>query len=113
MTVVAKVYGPVRAAGTRVEELEADKTIESGSYGVTGYLGIMEKGPTDDLISTYSKKDMLRKIGGRIAESLLPDAAQDFWDHSEGNGELHFVRVTDGTGVQAQLTPLHSPLGCW
>ncbi len=96
-----RVYGPVRAAGTRVEELEADKTIQGAVLGVTGHLGVYEKGPVGLLTSTFSKKDAARKLGGRIDDFLTPDAMQDFWDHSEGNGEYHAVRITDGTEVKA------------
>lgn len=97
-----RTYGAVRAAGVQVQEQETDKTIEGEIFGVTGYAGILERGPTDKLISTYSKSDFARKCGGRIAESTVPDCCQDFWDHSKGNGELHLARVDDGTGVQAE-----------
>jgi len=92
----------VRAAGVRVEELDTEKPIAEAALGVTGYVGALEKGPKNKLISMYGKRDFQRKCGGRIAESLLPDAVQDFFDHSEGAGEVHLIRTTDGTDVAAE-----------
>lgn len=99
---VARVYGPVRAAGVRVEELDTEKPIQEAALGVTGYVGALEKGPKNKLISVYGKRDFQRKCGGRIPESLLPDCVQDFFDHSEGAGEVHLIRTTDGTDVAAE-----------
>jgi hypothetical protein len=98
-------YGPTQGAGVAVIELEAEKILEAAPLGVTAYVGALEKGPTDKLIQTFSKKQFLKKCGGRIGtDGQTPDAAIDFWDHSNGAGELHLVRVTDGTEVKSSLT---------
>jgi hypothetical protein len=101
---MARRFGPTLGAGVVVEELPTDKLLESAPLGVTLYIGILEKGDTGKLISTASKRDMERKIGYRIDESQAPDAGQDFWFHSAGAGEVHFLRVTDGTERQAERT---------
>lgn len=98
-----KRWGPTQAAGVAVIEKEAERLLQPGALGVTAYLAVLERGDEGKLISTLSKKQYLKRCGGRIAESYGPDCALDFWDHSQGSGELHLVRVTDGTGVKAQV----------
>ncbi len=97
-------FGPTLGAGVVVIEKEAEKILEAAALGVTGYVGILERGDTGKLLQTFSKKGMTAKIGGRIEESAVPDCGIDFWDHSNGAGELHFVRVTDGTERKAEIT---------
>lgn len=97
-------FGPVLGAGVRVEEVEADRPLDEAPLGVTAYVGIFERGTTGKVLSTYSKKGVDKLLGGRIPESLAPDAALDFWEHSQGAGELHCVRVTDGSEVAASIT---------
>lgn len=96
-------FGPTLGAGVTVIELEADKILQAAPLGVTGYVGILTKGATGKLIQTFSKKQFLKKCGGRSADGQTPDAAIDFWDHGNGAGELHLLRVTDGTEVKAKL----------
>lgn len=98
-----KRYGPILAPGVGVIETEAGKAIQAAPFGVTGFVGVLEKGEVGKLISCYSLRDFKRKCGGRIDASLVPDAAEDFWNHGEGTGELHLLRVTDGTEVQAHV----------
>lgn len=90
-------YGPVLGAGTTVTEQLAEKTITPSPLGVVAWAGIMEKGPTDELIEVNGKNDFKRKCGGRIPDSYLPDCAEDFWDASRGAGKMFLKRVTDGT----------------
>jgi hypothetical protein len=99
-----KRYGPTLDAGVVIVEKEAEKSIEASLLGSTAYVGILDRGPVAELITTVGKKDMLAKTGGLIPDSLLPDANQDFWDHSEGAGVLFLYRVTDGTEVVSTLT---------
>lgn len=91
-----KRYGPVLGPGVVVIEKDAGKRIEAAPLGVTGYVGILEKGPVGELISCYSAQDFKRICGGRISDSLLPDAVQDFFNHGGGAGEVHLIRVTHG-----------------
>jgi hypothetical protein len=96
-------FGPTLDAGTVIIEKEAEKAIQAHALGCTAYTGILERGTVGDLIITSGKKDLLAKTGGLIPDSLLPDAAQDFWDYSKGAGILFLYRVDDGTGVKAEL----------
>jgi hypothetical protein len=90
-------FGPTQGAGVVVIEKDADKILDPAALGVTLYVGILEKGKTGKLLSTSSAQNMRRKIGFRIPDSAVPDAGEDFWQHGAGAGEVHFLRVTDGT----------------
>jgi hypothetical protein len=97
-------YGPTRGAGVTIIELEGEKGIEPGALGWCGYAGIMEKGPVGELILAPNKSTFVKKCGGIIDDSLLPDAALDYYSLANGAGGLALVRVTDGTEVQAEMT---------
>jgi hypothetical protein len=97
-------YGPTRGAGVTVIELEGEKGIEPGALGWCGYAGIMEKGPVGELILAPNKSTFVKKCGGIIDDSLLPDAALDYYSLANGAGGLALVRVTDGNEVQAEMT---------
>ena len=96
-------FGPTHGAGVSVTEREAEKTIQPGALGVTGYYGAFEKGAVGELIPLLGKKSVKRRIGGRIPESLAPDATEDFFELGQGAGNVWAVRVTDGTEVQSEL----------
>lgn len=96
-------FGPTLGAGTVVIEKQAERIAEAAPLGVTLYVTPLERGPTDKVISTYGKKELARKIGSRISGYDGPDCAYDFWDHSEGAGELHLLRVTTGLERAAKL----------
>lgn len=97
-------FGPTRGAGVAIIEVEGAKVIQPGALGMVGYTGILEKGPVGKLISVFSKAEFLKVCGGIIDDSLLPDAARQYFDNAAGAGGMHLVRVTDGTEVQAELT---------
>jgi hypothetical protein len=97
-------YGPTRGAGVTVIELEGEKGIEPGALGWCGYAGVMEKGPVGELIIAPNKSTFVKKCGGVIDDSLLPDAALDYYSLANGAGGLALVRVTDGNEVQAEMT---------
>lgn len=99
-----KRYGPVNDAGTVIKEKEGEPRIELSALGSTAYTGVLERGGVGVLISTSSKRDLIAKTGGFIPDSLVPDAAQDFWQHGEGAGVLFLYRVTDGNEVVATTT---------
>jgi hypothetical protein len=94
---MVKRFGPTRGAGTVVEEQEGDKSIAPGALGWAGYAGILERGPVNELMLISSKSELLAMTGGVIPDSLLPDAAQDYFNVANGAGGLALVRVTDGT----------------
>lgn len=96
-------YGPVLDSGVTVREKPAQANIPDAAYGTTGYTGILERGPTNELIYCYSKQDLVAKTGGYIEDSVLPDVCRDFFELGEGAGALILQRLTAGDEVQAQL----------
>jgi len=96
-------FGPTLGAGVTVIERPSEKPIEPAALGVTCYTGIMQKGAVGELIYCPTKKSLVKKTGGLIPESLLPDCAQDFFDAGQGAGALFMVRVTDGSEVPGEL----------
>lgn len=99
-----KRYGPTLDAGTVVIEKDAEKTIDESVFGSTAYTGVLERGTPGEVMITTGKKDMIRKAGTYMPDSLLPDNCVDFWDASAGAGVLFLNRVTDGTEVKSTLT---------
>lgn len=94
-------YGPSLDAGVVIIEKPPEPQIVPSPFGITSWAGILEKGPTDELIVTLSKSDFVRQTGGRIPDSLVPDAGEAFWKVGQGAGRLNLIRVTDGTGRKA------------
>lgn len=97
-------FGPTRGAGVVIIELEGQKSIEPGALGFGGYAGVMEKGTPGELVIATNKAIFNKKMGSLIPDSLLPDAAEDYYDLANGAGGLLLVRVTDGNEQQAQAT---------
>jgi hypothetical protein len=97
-------FGPTLGAGVALIEKEAERPITPARLGVTAYAGILEKGPVGEIFLVSKKTDFLRRAGSYIPESLIPDAAFDFYNLSNGNGELWLCRVTDGTEVASEVT---------
>jgi hypothetical protein len=97
-------FGPILGAGVAVVELEADKLIQPAPTGITCYVGKTLKGNTGELIACPTRADYLKKVGGYVDGSELPDAAFDFYNLSSGRGELFVIRLTDGTEVEAKGT---------
>lgn len=97
-----RVFGPVRGAGVQVVELEGDKPIEPGALGWVGYGGLLEKGPTNELIVLSTPDLARRRIGSYIADSLLPDSIYHYFARAAGAGGIFAVRVTDGNELQAE-----------
>jgi len=101
---VQRRYGPVQGAGVGVIELEGDKPIEPGALGWAGYAGILEKGDVGKLLVCPTKASFVKKCGGYLADSLLPDACFDFYSQAAGAGGLTLVRVTDGNEHPAEAS---------
>jgi hypothetical protein len=97
-------WGPTLGAGVVVIEQQAEKLIEPSPLGVTAYLGATQRGEVGKLNTTLSKSQFSKKLGSYVSGFYTPDCGIDFWDHSGGAGELHVVRVTDGTEVAAEHT---------
>jgi len=97
-----RVFGPIRAAGTQITELEGEKPIEPSALGWVGYGAILEKGPVGELIEASSPDIARRRVGSYIADSLAPDAIYHFFARAVGAGGVFLVRVTDGNEVQSE-----------
>jgi len=97
-----RTFGPIRGAGTQIIEREGDQPITPGALGWRGFVGLLEKGPTDELIWLSSPDIAKRRIGSYISDSLAPDAILDSFKTASGAGGVLAVRVTDGNEVQAQ-----------
>ena len=104
-------FGPTAGAGVAVVEQDADKTITPAPTGVNCYVGKLYKGDVGDLNLCPTRKDMLKKVGGYVDGSEVPDAAFDFFAHSNGAGEMIFIRITDGTEVASSITVFGRHLG--
>lgn len=100
---VIRRFGPTLGEGVVVEERAGDPRIQAGIFGVTAWSGILEKGPTDELIEIVSKKALLRQTGGIISGTDVPDNGEDFWDTSRGAGRLFLTRITDGTDRKSSI----------
>jgi hypothetical protein len=98
---VERTYGVTSAAGVKVTEEEIRGPIQAGRFGTGGLVGAYERGPVMDPIVMVGPKQQKRKVGGRLANSLAPDAVTDFWDNSGGAGTMVAVRVTDGNEREA------------
>jgi hypothetical protein len=99
-----KRFGPVRGAGVGIIEQEGEKQIAPGALGLAGFAGIMEKGRPGTLIEAFDKTSYNKKCGSIISDSLLPDAALDYYSLANGAGGLLLVRVTDGNERKASRT---------
>lgn len=96
--------GPVRGAGTVIEEQEGQKSISPGALGWAGYGGITEKGDVGELITAATREDYVKKCGSYVSGSLLPDACFDYYGLARGGGGLLLVRVTDGNELESELS---------
>ena len=95
-------YGPVQGAGTSILESDAEKTIVPSALGVTVHVGVYERGTVGGLNYAPKQRQFTARLGGRLTNGYVaPDAALDFYDTSEGAGELWCVRVTAGNEVKA------------
>jgi len=96
--------GPVRGAGTVIQEQEGQKQVEPGALGWVAYGGILEKGDVGELIVVQNRTKFVKKCGGYIPDSLLPDACFDYYGLAQGRGGILLTRITDGNELQAEMT---------
>ena len=106
---VTRRFGPVQGAGVAVVEREPEEGIQASALGVAALFGQFERGDVSTVASPKLNRvsglaGFTRMLGGRIAASVAPDVAQDYWAHGEGAGELVCVRLTDGSELTAELT---------
>lgn len=101
---VQRRYGPVLGAGVAVIEQEAAKSITPGRFGLTSYVGVLERGDIGKLIYCPNKRAFERKCGGLLEDFQLPLVCRHFFEHDNGAGALYLYRITDGTEVEAIRT---------
>lgn len=99
-----RVFGPKNAPGVRLEEQDGEKTIEPAAIGWVAYAGMTQKGRRGELSLCATKTEFRRRHGGIIPESLLPDAANDFYNLANGAGGIAVLPITDGNEVVASIT---------
>lgn len=97
-------FGPTRGAGVVVIEKEGQKQIVPGALGTTAYTGALQKGPIGKAFSALNSTQFRFKAGSFIPESLVPDAAFDFFNLGSGAGNLWLNRITDGSEKKAART---------
>jgi len=99
-------FGPIQAAGTQVTERDAQQPIQPSALGWCAYAGMLERGDPGELIWCLDESDAIKKTGGYISESHLPDSIRHYFRLAGGAGGLLLARVTDGTEV-ASTVPLY------
>ena len=97
-----RLFGPIQGPGVSVRERAADQPIAASALGWVAWAGILERGPTDELIFMSSGTDARKKTGNLTADSLMPDCLSDFFSLYGGSGGVIAKRVTSGTELPAQ-----------
>ena len=100
---MARRFGPTLGAGVVVIETPPEKTITPAPTGVTCYVGQVERGDVGEIIACPTRSDFVRKCGGYLDGTQVPDSAFDFYNLGGGAGELFVVRITDGLEVASDL----------
>jgi len=86
-------------AGLDVNVIDVSAILATGLKGVTGYVGVTERGPVDTVLSVSSWEDYQVKFGGLISESAFPEICKRALD---AGARLKIVRAAAHTNV---LTP--------
>lgn len=108
----ARVFGPIRGAGTQLNEDVGQETLEQGRLGSTLLVGVFERGAEGDISILPGSRALSRKMGGLIdpaehdtpvfTDLWNPLAAQHFWDRSRGAGTMVALRVVPTTNNASQ-----------
>lgn len=103
-----KLFGPIRAAGTRVEERPPAQEIQEGELGVFAVVGQFARGDVNTLALPVmnvcpGRESFFRKMGSRMDGVTAPDVCEHYFSHAEG-GQILAIRVTDGLEEKAQVT---------
>lgn len=101
-----RTVGPIQGPGVSVTERDGEQPITPAALGWVAWSGILDRGPTDELIQCFSKADALAKVGNLCADSHVPDCIRDFFSLSGGTGGILLKRITDGTERKARF-PLY------
>jgi hypothetical protein len=97
-------FGPVRGAGTRIEEQEGAKTLSQSALGWAGYAGIFERGPVNKLSLMSTEGEFTKRYGGLYDGTTAPDCAQHYYRTANGAGGIAVVRVTDGFELASEIS---------
>lgn len=96
-------FGPIRGAGTRVEERSGGGSITPGALGWAGYAGLFARGPVNEMVLCSTKTEFQQIFGGIIEDSMATDCAEDYYNLANGAGGIAVVRVTDGNELPAEI----------
>jgi len=90
-------------AGTSATLKRPPKPGRSSPYGLTGHVGVFEKGPVNRIMLAASEDLAQRIFGGakEIQDSQAPLAMEDFHHFAKGAGAFYGLRVSDGNERQA------------
>lgn len=108
MGATVKSFGVVNAPGTQVIEKPGAAVLQPSALGGSVFMGPFTRG----MVSTFAspklnrcptKRTFDRKMGGRLAGYVTPDAVQDFFEYGSGAGAVYAVRLTDGTEEQSEV----------
>lgn len=120
----ARVFGPIRGAGTQVNEQVGQEGVDQGKLGSTVIAGPFERGLEDDITITTGMRSYFRKMGEPIdpADVATPTftglwaslCGKHFWERSKGAGSLICLRVTPKRNdVTQDDRPTHSTILLW
>lgn len=98
-----RVFGARKGAGVQVREVQAAKPIQAGPYGSAVLVGLFRSGPVGLLVSHLGVDHFRRVRGGLSQDGDAPLCAEHYYEAGKGAGELHTLRVTDGTEDSASL----------
>ena len=93
---MSRRFGPTLAAGTVIIEEDPEQGILPAPTGTVSFIGILEKGDPDEVIECNTLNDYVRKCGGYLDGTEVPDNVLDFFRLSNGGGRAFLIRVTDG-----------------
>ena len=110
---VDRVFGAIQGAGTQVREKAAPTPIQDAPLGSTAIAGIYRSGPTAQhpspaghvAVSLPNGVSQFRRVyGGLTQASEAPLNVEHFYSIAgTAGGNLHLLRVTDGSEVQAGM----------
>jgi len=111
-------WGAKRGPGVGVEEILGNRQIVGAPVGRAALLGLLARGPVDELIrirtreqlALYCGHDLFNSFSGAF-DGYVPDAARAFFDQSKGAAELLLVRLEGADAVKAAVTfPTRRPV---
>jgi phage tail sheath protein FI len=88
--------------GVYVEEVPSGvRPIVGVSTSVPGFIGVAERGPTDEAIKVFNFTEYQNRYGGFLSHSYLSHAVLQFFNN--GGTQCYVVRVTKGNVTTANI----------